>query len=178
MMRGLQTPRLQLEPQTAAHAPAMFELLADPALYRFEDSPPTSLEALRGRYEKLETRRSGDGRELWLNWVLREPGGELIGYVQATVLADGQAFVAYVLGSAHWGQGLAFEAVTALLAELVALYGVHTVWAAFKRANVRSRHLLERLDFAAATAADRQRWAVEADEDLMQRRIAATVPPR
>ena len=70
---------------------------------------------LRERFAKLETRRSGDGREQWLNWVLRRRSGELIGYVQATVRGDGQAFIAYVLGSAHWGQGLASEAVAAVL---------------------------------------------------------------
>ncbi len=114
-MRGLETPRLLLEPQTAAHAEAMFEVLGDPAIYRFENAPPASLESLRERFAKLETRRSGDGREQWLNWVLRRRGGDLIGYVQATVRGDGQAFVAYVLGSAHWGQGLASEAVAAVL---------------------------------------------------------------
>jgi len=177
-MRKLETPRLLLEPQTAAHAEAMFEVLGDPAIYRFENAPPASLEALRERFAKLETRRSGDGREQWLNWVLRRHGGDLIGYVQATVRGDGQAFVAYVLGSAHWGQGLASEAVTAVLGELATGYGVHTALAVFKRANVRSRRLLERLGFAAADAADSLRLAVDADEDLMQRRIAATVPAR
>jgi [ribosomal protein S5]-alanine N-acetyltransferase len=177
-MRGLETPRLLLEPQTAAHSEAMFELLGDPVLYRFENAPPASLQALRARFEKLETRRSGDGREQWLNWVLRPRSGGLIGYVQATVRGDGQAFVAYVIGSAHWGQGLAGEAVTAMLGELATQYGVHTAWAVFKRANTRSRRLLERLGFVAADAADLLRLAVDGDEDLMQRRIAATVPAR
>ncbi len=177
-MRTLHTPRLQLEPQTASHAQAMFEVLGDPAIYRFENAPPVSIEALRERYTKLETRRSGDGREQWLNWVLRRHGGDLIGYVQATVQADSQAFVAYELASAHWGRGLAHEAVTAMLGELVAQYGVHTLWAVFKRANARSRRLLERLGFVAADAADVLRLAIDADEDLMRQRIAATVPTR
>jgi len=178
MMRKLETPRLLLEPQDASHAEAMFELLGDPAIYRFENAPPTSLDALRARYTKLETRRSGDGQEHWLNWVLRKRSGDLIGYVQATVRDDHRALVAYVLASAHWGQGLASEAVTAMLGELAAQYGVHTTLAVFKRANARSRQLLERLGFAAADAADALRLAVDADEDLMQRRIAATVPAR
>jgi RimJ/RimL family protein N-acetyltransferase len=177
-MRSLETPRLLLEPQVAAHAPAMFELLGDPAIYRFENAPPTSLDTLRERFAKLQTRRSGDGQEQWLNWVLRRHGGDLVGYVQATVRRDGQAFVAYVLGSAHWGHGLASEAVTAVLAELATQYGVHTALAVFKRANARSRRLLERLGFAPAEATDALRLAVDADEDLMQQRIAATVPAR
>jgi [ribosomal protein S5]-alanine N-acetyltransferase len=177
-MRSLDTPRLRLEPQTAAHAEAMFAVLCDPAIYRFENAPPASPGALRERYAKLETRRSGDGCEQWLNWVLRRHGGGLIGYVQATVRGDGEAFVAYVLGSAHWGHGLASEAVAAMLAELAAHHGVHMALAVVKRANLRSRRLLERLGFGAADAADVLRLAVAADEDLLQRRIAATVPPR
>jgi RimJ/RimL family protein N-acetyltransferase len=178
MMGRLDTSRLLLEPQIAAHAEAMFEVLGDPAIYRFENAPPASLESLRERFARLETRRSGDGREQWLNWVVRRRGGELVGYVQATVRGDGQAFVAYVLGSAHWGQGLANEAVAAVLDELAAQFGVHTALAVFKRANTRSRRLLERLGFVAANADSALRLTIDADEDLMQRRIAATVPAR
>jgi ribosomal-protein-alanine N-acetyltransferase len=177
-MRKLETPRLRLEPQTEAHAEAMFEVLGDPAIYRFENAPPASFDSLRERFAKLETRRSGDGQEQWLNWVLRRHGGDLIGYVQATVRSDGQAFVAYVLASTSWGQGLASEAVAAMLDELATRYGVHMALAVFKRANARSQRLLLRLGFATADAADRLRLAVDADEDLMQRCIAATVPPR
>jgi ribosomal-protein-alanine N-acetyltransferase len=174
--RAIETLRLTLEPQRAAHADAMFEVLSDPAIYAHENAPPKSLQSLRERYTKLETRRSGDGREQWLNWVLRQRSrGDLIGYVQATVQADGHAFIAYELGSAHWGRGLGSEAVAAMIDELPAHYGVHTVLAVFKRSNRRSRRLLERLGFAAARAEDSMRWPVEADEDLMLRHIAATV---
>jgi len=177
-MHCLETPRLRLEPQLAVHAEAMFAALSDPAIYEFENEPPASLDALRERYKKLETRRSGDGREHWLNWVLHPHGGALIGYVQATVRADGQAFVAYELASAFWGHGLGSEAVAAMIHELITRYHVHTLLAVFKRANNRSRWLLEKLGFDAANADDRRRFAIETDEDLMQRRVAATVSPR
>ena len=174
--RVIETPRLRLEPQLAAHAEAMFVVLSDPAIYAHENAPPTSLPALRERYAKLETRRSGDGRELWLNWVLRQRGpGDLIGYVQASVRDGGAAFVAYELGSTHWGRGLGSEAVAAMIGELAATYRVHTVLAVFKRSNRRSRRLLERLAFAASGAEDLARWPVDADEDLMLRRSATTV---
>ena len=178
--RVIETPRLRLEPQLAAHAEAMFVVLSDPAIYAHENAPPKSLEALRERYTKLETRRSADGRELWLNWVLRQRGrDDLIGYVQASVHGGGEALVAYELGSAHWGRGLGSEAVAAMIGELVATYGVHTVLAVFKRSNLRSRRLLERLAFAAPGAEDRARWQVDSDEDLLLRRVATTVaaPP-
>lgn len=173
--RVIETPRLTLEPQCAAHAEALFELLGDPLIYLHENEPPSSLPWLRERFIKLETRRSADGSEQWLNWVLRRSGGGLVGYVQATVQADGLAYVAYVLGSPHWGQGLASEALTAMAEELSAHYGVNTLLAVFKSANGRSRRLLERNGFVAAEPNDPLRAAIDGDEDLMRRRVAATV---
>lgn len=173
--RVIATPRLALEPQRAGHAAEMFALLSDAAIYRFENAPPASLAWLHERFSKLETRRSADGREAWLNWVLRLRTGGLIGYVQATVDAQGQALIAYVLASPHWGQGLAHEAVQAMLAELAGAWQVHRLLAVFKRGNLRSRRLLERLGFEAGSAAQRLQFEVEDDEDLMQRALATTV---
>jgi len=119
-MRTVGTAALTLEPQAQQHAAEMFVVLSDPAIYEYENEPPASLEALRRRYAALEARRSPDGREQWLNWVIRLPTGEPIGYVQATVYPDRRAAIAYELGSAWWGRGLARQAVEAMVAELVA----------------------------------------------------------
>jgi RimJ/RimL family protein N-acetyltransferase len=171
-MRAIRTRRLVLEPQVAAHADAMFDVLSDPALYAYENAPPRSRDALRERYRKLESRRSGDGRERWLNWVIRAGDGRLAGYVQATVKADGTASIAYELGSAWWGQGLAGEAVAAMIDELVAHYGVRRLAAVLKTANLRSRRLLERQGFAPAPPDAAKAAAIDADESLMLRTIA------
>ena len=156
----------------------MFDVLGDPAIYAHENAPPVSIEWLQERYRKLETRQSADGSEQWLNWVLRGVDGHLLGCVQATVATDGQAFVAYELTSAHWGRGLATEAVTAMIAELRQNYAMHTLMAVFKRSNLRSRRLLESLGFAAAPADDARRSTLEADEDLMLRAAVAIKAPR
>ena len=42
-IRPLETPRLVLEPQVAAHADEMFIVLSDPAIYEFENAPPGSV---------------------------------------------------------------------------------------------------------------------------------------
>src|SRR5882672_1535799 len=123
-MHVIGTGSLTLEPQTAAHAEEMFAVLSDPAIYEYENEPPPSLEWLRTRFTKLETRVSPDGHEQWLNWVIRLSGAELIGYVQATVHPDAQAAIAYELASVYWGRGLARRAVQAMMAELVEHYGV------------------------------------------------------
>ena len=142
-MQVIRTARLALEPLTVAHAPAMFPLLSDPALYAYLDfPPPPSLEHLQRVYAKLETRRSPDGTEEWLNWIVMLDGAP-IGFVQATIGPDRSANVAYVFGSAHWGQGYAFEAVTAMLAALDGCKFFATV----DPRNARSIRLLERLGF-------------------------------
>jgi ribosomal-protein-alanine N-acetyltransferase len=165
-MRVIETGALRLEPQVAAHALEMFPVLSDPAIYEYENEPPASLEWLRNRYEYLESRQSTDGTQQWLNWVIRLPTSELIGYVQATVHAGDRAGIAYELSSAYWGRGLARAAVEAMIAELGSSYGVRELSAVLKRENQRSRRLLERLGFTlAAPDAD----AIEPDEIMMQR---------
>jgi [ribosomal protein S5]-alanine N-acetyltransferase len=166
-MKPLRTARLLLEPQTAVHAEEMFGVLSDPAIYQHENAPPPSLQWLRDRFTKLESRCSRDGREQWLNWVVRNAQGKAIGYVQATVFAGGDARVAYEFASAHWGQGLASEAVRAMLGELRASYGVNRLTAVLKRGNQRSMRLLLRLGFALATQQQQREAAIEADECLM-----------
>src|SRR2546430_16551554 len=78
MMHVIETGSLRLEPQTAAHAEEMFAVLSDPAIYEYEDDPPPSLEWLRARFTKLESRRAADGQERWVNWGIRLPTSELI----------------------------------------------------------------------------------------------------
>lgn len=152
-MHALRTDRLLLEPLRLAHATAMFALLQDPTIYTHLDfGPPPSLEHLQGVYTRLEARRSPDGREQWLNWIvfaLDEPAQPL-GVVQATVLSGGRAWVAYELAAAHRGHGFAREAVQAMLAELAASFGVQRFLATVEVANERSIHLLRRLGFQEA----------------------------
>jgi [ribosomal protein S5]-alanine N-acetyltransferase len=152
-MQTLLTPRLRLDPLVAAHADALYPVLIDPRQLEFLDGgAPASLEALRERYARLETRRSPDGREQWLNWALLlhdEPGA--IGFVQATVLEDHRAWVAYEVAHARWGQGLATEATRAMVEHLGERYGVTQCMATVDRRNERSWRLVERLGFREAS---------------------------
>lgn len=175
-MQVIRTSRLTLEPQLAAHAEEMFRVLSDPAIYEHENEPPASIEWLRERYSKLESRCSADGTEQWLNWVIRLPSSELIGFVQATVFRSSRAAIAYELSSKFWGQGLASEAVRAMVGELVAHYRVRSLSAVLKRENLRSLRLLERLGFTLASARQHEQAQVEAGELLMLREAQANEP--
>lgn len=168
-MRVIETSRCTLEPLVAAHAHEMFSVLSDPAIYEFENAPPVSEAWLRQRYERLEARVSGDGAEQWLNWVLRLPSGELAGYVQATVLPDATALVAYELASRHWRQGIGSAAVEAMLQELQEAYRVHTFIAVLKARNFRSLALLRKLGFRPADSEQEARYRDEPDERVMVR---------
>jgi RimJ/RimL family protein N-acetyltransferase len=173
-MRVIQTGSLTLEPQTAAHAEEMFAVLSDPAIYEYENKPPPSLEWLRTRFTNLESRLSENGEEQWLNWVVRLPTSEIIGYVQATVHPDRRAAIAYELSSAYWGRGLARQAVQAMISELVGYYRVRSLSSVLKRENLRSMRLLERLGFSPAPPEQHVKHRVEPGELLMLREIDGT----
>jgi RimJ/RimL family protein N-acetyltransferase len=147
----IRTDRLLLEPLTPDHAESMFEVLRDPQIYRHLDyGPPPSVEHLRSLYQRLQAGRSPDGRELWFNWAVSPQGGCPIGYVQATVLDNGSAWVAYVFSPAQWGRGWAGEATRAMIDHLAERHGVQRCMAVAEADNRRSIALLERLGFAAA----------------------------
>ena len=173
-MRVVEAGDLRLEPQLVAHADEMFVVLSDPAIYEYENEPPQSLAGLRERFAELESRRSPNGAERWLNWVVGLAGTGLIGYVQATIYPDARAAIAYEFASAHWGRGLARRAVETMLSELAAQHGVQRFTAVLKRRNQRSLRLLQRLAFAPASAAAHEKHGVERDELLMQRELRKT----
>jgi RimJ/RimL family protein N-acetyltransferase len=113
----LQTPRLDLEPVSPAHADEMVLLLADRALYAFyDDEASPTLDELRARYARWAGGGSPDGRETWCTWILRERStGSCAGFVQATVhLEERTAELAWVVGTAYQGRGLAREAAAAV----------------------------------------------------------------
>lgn len=175
-MRTIRGQQVTLEPQTAEHAERMYALLSDPALYEhLDEDPPASAEWLRERFRKLETRQSPDGREKWLNWVIRDGAREPVGYVQATVRGT-DADIAFVLSSARWGQGLAFDATDAMMDELAAQFGVTRFFATVDRGNRRSIRLLKRLGFHTVDAGLFPRRTV-AEGDVLMTRAVAEDPP-
>jgi [ribosomal protein S5]-alanine N-acetyltransferase len=169
VIESIETAGPTLEPQVRAHADEMFAVLGDPAIYEHENEPPASVEWLRDRFARLESRSSPDGTQQWLNWVIRLQGGELAGYVQASVHRDAHAAIAYVLASQHWGKGMASRAVQAMIGELRSHYGVRRLTAVLKASNVRSLRLLERLGFAPGNRQQFIESGAEDDELLMVR---------
>jgi RimJ/RimL family protein N-acetyltransferase len=137
-----------LEPLEARHAEELFEGLSDPALYRYiPQEPPTSREALRARFARLESRRSPDGHEVWLNWAARlGSSSQPVGLFEATVQGP-QARIAYFVFAAHAGRGLGREGMRAVVDEL-GQGGVRRVDAMVDTRNLASQRLLVHLGFA------------------------------
>ena len=169
-MQTITTSQLVLEPLTVGHAEAMFEVVVDSEIYRYLDyPPPPSVEHLRNVYARLEARRSPDGNQIWLNWVVRPHGHSPVGYVQATIVSPGSAWIAYVLSSKYWGRGYAHRATHAMLEHLTTAYGVGRYLAAVEAENQRSIRLLERLAFRPATSHEAAGHTLSVTERLFVR---------
>jgi [ribosomal protein S5]-alanine N-acetyltransferase len=145
----LKTKRLVLEPIKLHHAANLFLLLQDERIYRYiPQNPPISIKLLEQRYQKLQSRLSPDRQEAWLNWAIRLKNvSEYIGRVEASVLPNYTAEIAYELSPTYWNQGYATEACQQILSILFVEYLVKKVKAQVDTRNQASMRLLEKLKF-------------------------------
>ncbi len=179
----LETPRLLLEPLVVAHAATVYCGLRDERLYTFiPRQPPASVDSLEGRYRRLASRLSPDGREAWLNWIARQRSdGAPVGMFEATVSPDRAATLAYVIFVPYQRRGYAREGGQSVLAHLVREYGVGVVAAEIDTRNLASVALVEGLGFtrvATHHAADFFKGAVSDEYRYEYRPPIAAVPPR
>ncbi len=143
----LETPRLLLEPINAWHGEPMFAGLKDPQLYIYtSDEPPSSVRALSHRYEALESRRSPERDELWLNWAVLDRTKGYAGYMQATVKSDSTSLAAWRIFTPFQRGGIAWEAAQAMLDHLAGI-GVSEAIAFIDTRNAASIRLAEKLGF-------------------------------
>ena len=126
----------------------MMRVLADPRTHEFvPGGPPTDEAALRERFTRLASRRSPDGAEYWLNWVVFADD-RVVGTVQASVSpVEARSSVAYMFHPEVWGRGYAAEALRAVLEHLWDDLQVSRAEADIDTRNVRSQRLVERLGF-------------------------------
>lgn len=115
----LLSARLDLEPLRVDHAEEMAPLLNDRELHTFIGGEPLTLHQLRERFRHQVTGRSPDGRQRWLNWIVRRRAdGSAVGTVQATVDEDENgltAEVAWVVARPYQGHGYAREAAQCMV---------------------------------------------------------------
>jgi RimJ/RimL family protein N-acetyltransferase len=134
----LESERLVLEPLRPEHADELAPVLDDRSLHRFIGGEPLGVEDLRARFERQAGGRSPDGRDWWLNWVVRERSAcRPVGTVQATVRGtdpERVAELAWVIAAADQGRGFAKEAV-AMIAGWLGGRGVSRL-----RAHIHPEH--------------------------------------
>jgi len=135
----LVTERLRLRPATAGDLAAFHAILSDAEAMRYWSGPP---------HRDLEQTRA------WLDGMMTIPPPEGIDFV---VEFDGRAIgkagfyrwpeVGFILSPQVWGQGLAREAMTAVLDHGFLTQGLDRAIADVDPRNVRCLGLLERLGF-------------------------------
>jgi len=140
------TERLELIALTTDDAIDLFPVLDDPALGRWTgEAPPTDAGALRTIYEMWASRRSPDGSELWLNWVVRHrDDGRAVGHLQVTV-GEAHTAIAWVIGTPFQRRGFATEAARALIAWLRTDLGASSITASIHPGNAASQAVALRI---------------------------------
>ena len=111
--------------------------------YSFIGGRPPTLGELTEQYRRQVVGRSVDGREEWLNWIVRVDG-TAVGYVQATVHEGARAVVAWVIGVPWQGRGYATGAANELVG-LLRARGVRRIEAYIVPGHVGSERVAERI---------------------------------
>lgn len=166
-MTLLRGERFTLEPMRVSHAKGLFPVLSQPNLYEFiEYPPPATEEDLAGRFKRWEDGGSPDGSEVWLNWAVRLSNLELVGHVQATVMHETTAWIAYMISEHHWGKGLGRLATSLMVEHLISQHRCKILLACIDRENRRSSALLRSLSFSLASPEEHVAHELSKNEEL------------
>jgi RimJ/RimL family protein N-acetyltransferase len=139
----LTTAKLVLRPAVEADADALHAIYADEVAMRWwSHGPLSAVEESRAKVRQALAATD------WRMWAITLVGDDTaIGTLNAHAKRQGGvAEIGYSLTRAHWGNGLAREAVTALLDQLFA-EGNRRVFADTDPDNAASNRLLETLGF-------------------------------
>jgi RimJ/RimL family protein N-acetyltransferase len=113
------TARLRLEPLHAGHAAEAVTVFDDIRLHEWIGGVPASLDELAAQYRRQSVGHSPDGKNGWLNWILRRlSDDQLIGTVQATLYRPEphqlKAELAWVIGTEYQNKGYGREGALAM----------------------------------------------------------------
>jgi ribosomal-protein-alanine N-acetyltransferase len=145
-MTALLTSRLVLTELTLEDAPDLFEVRGDPQAMEFWDWPADPNPAITQALVARMIQEVSAGRAT--HWALRlRADRTFVGVCDLSELGYGDcADLGFMLVRRHWGQGLAQEAVTAIL-EYARQLGLRSVHARVHDGSERSVRLLERAGF-------------------------------
>lgn len=163
----LQTERLLLRPLQESDIDVIVRYRNDPAVAEFQD---WDLPVTRQRVEHQVARLS--------TWTDISPGepcnigiehdGELIGDLYVGLDEHwGVAEIGFTLRPEYQGKGFAFEAASALVADLIERLGCHRIFGQLSPKNERSAKLLEKLGMHVESVAPKSFWCRGAWDDNM-----------
>ncbi|MHA0320053.1 GNAT family N-acetyltransferase [Sphingomonas melonis] len=140
MTPTLHSARLTLRPRVTDDAEALFPTMADAEAMRWWSYPPfTRVEDLRAHF--------AEAHPDWRAWAVTLRDDDwAIGFVAAGQRRADVSEIGYLFDRATWGQGVAREALGALLDQLFA-EGQRRVFADIDPDNAPSIRLVERLGF-------------------------------
>ena len=146
-MTQILTPRLRLRRARIEDAEPLFEVFRDPRAMRYWSTPPhPDLEETR-RFVQAMVEAPGDISD---DFVI-ERDGRVVGKAGCWRLPE----VGYILHPDLWGQGLAREAMPAVIGRMFQVRGVPALTADVDPRNRRSLGLLARLGFLETHRASR-----------------------
>ncbi|MDD3339508.1 MAG: GNAT family N-acetyltransferase [Lachnospiraceae bacterium] len=136
----MDTGRLQIRKFTQNDLAAIYEYLSDPEVVKYEPYPPLSQEQC-GKYLS----QMADSKDFWA--VCLRGSGKLAGQVYLSEKEQNTWEVGYVFNRKYQNQGMASEAVHALISYIFERRNAHRVVANCNPDNTPSWRLLERLGF-------------------------------
>jgi len=145
----IDTDRLHLRPLAARDAEALFAIMSDPEAMRFWDWPPfrelqTVREIIAGQIVTMES-----GQACYWAACLKGTGAA-IGTCDLSDIDrhNKRAEVGFAFHRSYWGNGYAYEAMTAVVAHAFTEMDLERLGARLHATNHASRRLLERLGFS------------------------------
>lgn len=159
----LTTPRLLLRPLQETDAEALFAVFSNPAVMRYWSTAPWTDLAQAHQRIAADAAAHARGEHVALG-IVRRADGRLLG--RCTLFdhwpSCRRAQVGYGLHASAWGQGLASEAVAALLHHGFEAMDLNRVEADIDPRNAPSARLLQRLGFTREGLL-RERWIVDGE---------------
>ncbi|MDM7957069.1 GNAT family N-acetyltransferase [Blastomonas sp.] len=141
-MPVLASERLVLRQVRVSDAEALFEVLSDAELMTWWSSGPHS--SVDDTRAYLEPAAVGE----WRSWAITRAGDDIaLGWVAVHDRRENVSEIGYILARSCWGQGIAREAVTMVLDQLLITEGQRRVFADADPENLHSIGLLTAMRF-------------------------------
>jgi len=142
----LETERLILREPILTDAADIYAFRSDPVVQKYNARPMTDVSEARGLIEQHQADYLNEDGILWgITLKERDAVIGLVGF-SAWSLSN-RAMLGYDLAHGYWGQGIASEAVPAIIRFGFEQMGLNRIEASTIADNHESRQMLERLEF-------------------------------